>query len=620
MKQRNPDIATFVGLLLLLLLLLPVYAPAEDAPRIVDDGERTDLVITYTRQETPQKDVAANVTVITRKDMEKIPAANAAEIIQYTPGVSVEFNGGPGSVANASIQGSDIRHVAVFQDGVPLNMLANPSTDLSRIPIEAIERIEIYKGAASSAWGSALGGVINIITKEPNPTKPFSGELQGSYGDFETARTRGTVGGTVDRVGYLLSYTHESSDGFIPSSGFDRDAAYGKLYVYTGSTSRVGFIYSHDEGNTQDPRAFGSSFWNDMFQRRDYQRASFDTLLTDNIGMTLEARHQALDASIDNVFTDHKKNFFDYYENTIGFSARTTYDNKSGNRCLLGFDGDWGYYDFSLYSDRFQSGNWAVYANDTLDIGRFSFTGGLRYDENYDFGWEVSPSAGAVYHLPVADALIRTQVARGFSAPPGSLVHDPTFGNKDLKAETGTNYQLGSEAHFFKFLKLEVDLFRADVKNLLHFNPELMHYENLDKITRQGFEAGLGANFDRGLSLFFGGSFVDVRDSETGDLIEDIPRILYTASTSYTYKGMTNSIIGHYIYNNSSLPETRDRVFIFDYLFKAKLPSLPIPYTSRTGTPSIFAAVHNLTNTPYLLRVGARQPGRWIEGGVSFEF
>ena len=153
-----------------------------------------EMVVSATRVETPKQDVAANVTVLTRKELDALPAATVAEALQYVPGVYVEFNGGPGAGANIRIQGSDYRHVAVYRDGDPMSPLANPMADLSSIDLASVEKIEIYKGAASSAWGSALGGVVNIITKAPESRrnkgfrKPFRRGLRDCEGQFRGRR------------------------------------------------------------------------------------------------------------------------------------------------------------------------------------------------------------------------------------------------------------------------------------------------------------------------------------------------------------------------------------------------------------------------------------------------
>jgi vitamin B12 transporter len=572
------------------------------------------MVITYTREEMPESDVAANITVVTRQDIEKMPATTAAEVLQQVPGVYMDYNGGPGSQATAIIQGADTRQVAVYQDGVPLNILANPQTDLSLIPSNTIDRIEVYKGAASSAWGSSLGGVINIITKEPDPTRPFGGEAQSSYGEYNTTRNHAMASGTVDRFGYVLSYNHDQNDGFIPYTAYHQDAAYAKLDYKIGDSSRLNFVSSFDEGRSQAPFA-AEPFWDDQFNQRAYQRLLFETTPMKDAILSVEARHQDYKGWIDDVYPTQRVNYFNYTQDSWGASVRLAYATEDWNKLTVGFDGDWGEYDFTPYGMTFPSQNWALYANDAVKLGDFSVTGGVRYDHNYDFGDAVSPSGGVVYHIPGTEALVKVQVAKGFSAPPGAWVNDPVFGNKNLKPETGINYQVGGEVKFYKFLTLTLNLFRADVDDLIRFNQVDNKYENISAATRQGFEAGLKADFKGGLSLGAGGSFIDARDDATGEIIKNVPRILYNASASYSYKWLTTSLLGRYVFNNSSYPETHDRVFVFDYLVKVKLPIRDLP-----GALSLFGIVHDLGDSGYLYRVDAPQPGRWYEGGVKYEF
>ena len=119
----------------------------------VVSGEPTTLetlVVTATREKTLESDVAANISVITAEEIANLPVTTVAEALQYVPGMYVDSQFGVGWNLTARIQGSEPRHVAVYKDGVPMNLLANPDmTDLSRISVQNIERIEIYKGAAS---------------------------------------------------------------------------------------------------------------------------------------------------------------------------------------------------------------------------------------------------------------------------------------------------------------------------------------------------------------------------------------------------------------------------------------------------------------------------------------
>lgn len=580
------------------------------------DGEKPEIVITYTREETPVEQVAGDIQVVTRKDIENMPAATAAEVLQNVPGVYVSFSGGPGSFATAGIQGSMERQVAVYQDGVPLNMLANPVANLSLLPSDIIERIEVYKGAASSAWGSAMGGVINIITREPTLSRPFSGELTGSCGDEQTYKGTAVVSGTVDRLGYYVSGSRNSSNGYMPYTDYSQDMVYGKLNYFLSPTSRINFACNYDAGQNADPTPNYPDFWDDVHQHRLYERLLFETQPLPGLSFSVESRHQDQDSTIWDVYSNHRELYNDYSERSWGTSARASY-REGANLVGVGFDGDWGDYDFNQYARRFSSGTWGLYANDTYQLGKLTLNGGIRYDENIDFGSEVSPSGGAVYRLPWLDALVRFQVARGFSAPPGAWVTDPLHGNKNLQAETALNYQLGCELRPFRFLKLQAGLFQADVHNFIQFDYDRYRYENILDVTRRGFEVNLTATVTPFLNLGFGGTYVDVRNDQTGELMKNLPRTLLNTSVSYVWKQTTQSLVGRYVDNNSSYPETHDRVFVFDYLFKVRLP---FPQVAGKDPVTLFAAVYDLTDARYLYRNSFPQPGRRVEGGVSFQF
>lgn len=613
------------GVLLLFLSFIflftfSAHVRAENAVSEPEAYALGEIVVTATRAETPKQDVAANITVITREDIEKMPASNAAEVLQYIPGVYVEFAGGFGSDTTAIIQGSYPQHVAVFQDGVPLNQLLNPGTNVTYIPVDTIDRIEIYKGAASSAWGSALGGVINIITKEPDKKRPFSVDVQTSFGERRTSKNRGTISGTRDRFGYLMSLTHDKSDGFIEHTAYKQDAVYAKFNYELGTSSRFNFAYSYDEGQSEDPIISYPDFWDDLYQRRMYQRLLFETSPADNLVLALEGRHHRFESRIDDVYYNNPKEIYNDYEDEIwGVSARMNYTSGGANTFNLGFDEDWG--KFHWISEVYgvdidgDTRNWAAYANDTVTLGNFSFNAGIRYDRNSDFGGEFSPSGGIVYRISGIDALIRAQVAKGFSVPDASWVHS----NPDLGPEKSLNYHLGGEVQPFKFLRLEVNLFQANIKDLIDsfYNniSKRWEWKNIDKVTRKGVEGSISATFDFGLVLSFGGSYVDVRDEKTDEVIENIPRKTFNVSAAYTYKWMTHAIHGKYIDHNSIHPETHDEVFVFDYILRVKLP-FPKQYVK----PSLFCAVYNLTDSNYLYRSVWPQPDRWVEGGARIEF
>jgi iron complex outermembrane receptor protein len=113
-------------------------------------------------------------------------------------GVNVRSLGGPGSFGGASIRGSSSNQVPVYLDGVQLNAGGFDTVDLGALGLDAIDRIEIYRGHVPPSLPAAgIGGAIVLRTKEFE--RPYS-ELAASYGSFGLARLlalhANRVGGT----------------------------------------------------------------------------------------------------------------------------------------------------------------------------------------------------------------------------------------------------------------------------------------------------------------------------------------------------------------------------------------------------------------------------------------
>ena len=163
------------------------------------------MVVTAQRTETRDLDTPASVSVVTAKDIEKNGATTTMEALRRVAGVT-DYSYGPGgddlgsSYSRVYLRGFD-KGALVMVNGAPINI--NNYASVSSIPVNAIERIEVVKGASSVLYGAeALGGVVNIITKKGN-------------GEMKT--TLSATGGN-----YLSKYSVTTQgDGFIASFGKD---------------------------------------------------------------------------------------------------------------------------------------------------------------------------------------------------------------------------------------------------------------------------------------------------------------------------------------------------------------------------------------------------------------
>jgi tonB-dependent receptor plug len=160
-----------------------------------DEGEKEivlkEVVVTATRAAKNLKDVPITVQVITAEDIRKSQATNFQSFLESEfAGINFTYDGG---MPNINMLGFGGKYVLFLMDGERMAGETFDNIDYNRIDLDNIERIEIIKGASSSLYGSnALGGVINIITKEAK--KAFEGNLSYLYDTSHNYKTNVGVG------------------------------------------------------------------------------------------------------------------------------------------------------------------------------------------------------------------------------------------------------------------------------------------------------------------------------------------------------------------------------------------------------------------------------------------
>ncbi len=168
--------------------------------------------ITVTGSRIPEEQ-PASVMVITAKDIEQSNAQNLGEILQQVPGVEIQEKDGEKTV---SIRGSRPNQVLVLLDGIKLNDAMIGQVNLANIPLRMVEKIEVIKGGSSARFSAgAIGGVINILTRKPSQSQIT---LQGGTGAFGRSGWAPASSGSLKRLGYLVSFEQQKSEGDYPYS------------------------------------------------------------------------------------------------------------------------------------------------------------------------------------------------------------------------------------------------------------------------------------------------------------------------------------------------------------------------------------------------------------------
>lgn len=174
------------------------------------------------------------VTVVTGEELRRQQIRHAADALRNLPGVEVSRTGGFAGETQVRIRGAEANHTLVMIDGVVANQANTGEFDFALLPAEAIERIEVIRGAQSGLYGSgAIGGVINIITKSGKG--PPQASVWSEVGSFKTVEGGVTVSGGTDKAHGLISYSVRQANGFnIADEGWETDAFQRRSFLFKG--------------------------------------------------------------------------------------------------------------------------------------------------------------------------------------------------------------------------------------------------------------------------------------------------------------------------------------------------------------------------------------------------
>lgn len=136
---------------------------------VTDSVSLSEVVVSANRHVTLRKEASSLVKVIDRRLFENIQAASLGDALDYEPGVRVGIGCRNCGKMEARINGLSGNYSQILVDSRPMFSSANGMYALEQIPSSMIERVEVVRGGSSALFGSsAIGGVINIITRTPD--------------------------------------------------------------------------------------------------------------------------------------------------------------------------------------------------------------------------------------------------------------------------------------------------------------------------------------------------------------------------------------------------------------------------------------------------------------------
>ncbi len=499
------------------------------------------VVVTATRSETPLKEVATSVTVITEEEIRQQRAETVAEALRNVPGLDVAQSGSRGTITSVFIRGAESDQTLVLIDGVEVNSVTLGAFDFSNLTTENVDRIEILRGSGGTLYGSqAVGGVINVITEKGEGAPTASVSAEGGNGS--THREVLSVSGSQGIVGFSGAVAYVDAGGFRPFndgyrnfstnlrldvSPIPRGALRG-FFRYTGA--EIGLFNNKNFLGVPEPNARQLDDF--VLVKGEWEHTPLSSFSYRVAGAYVKDNQRFLDEPdrfdpsdfgisripIEIKTGEFQGNYFwrELSITTFGFEFK----EKSANfqsHSESSFGSSRLVYDKSRH-------NCAYYLQERLRLlnERLFLTAGFRVDDNEDFGTEVTPSWSLAYLIPQTGTKLKGGFAEGFRAPsfnelffPPMPGHPVGFGNPNLKPELSSEWNVGFEQNLWgQRFSLEAVYFSRRVKDLIEgvlVHPATFTFQaqNLGRVDVQGVEVIPVLRLLPGLTLSGSFTFLD---------------------------------------------------------------------------------------------------------------
>ncbi len=427
-----------------------------------EDTPNDDTFVSLMRQATPLSDTPANVTIITQQQIKDSGARTLDELLPQTVAADVSRSGSVGTFSTIRLRGvpaaADVK--IVIDDQPYGGFAADQNIDISQIPLDNVEKIEIVRGGSSVLYGAnTTGGVIHIFTKK-RPAGKFEANAGLEKGSLDTTVTRGDVGVESNGAYASANFRNLTTDGFQQNSDANDNNHGATLGYIFPNSARVGVQYSNVDSETGVPQGTSVpiSDWDGHKEQaaanptkrsahqRDEGRATVDVPLTESW------RTQTLFfGSDDNFSIDQSIDPFEtpYAQTAHVLGAESRLLSEYGFTAGISYERDESRN--SLYSQKAvtMAGG---YLQQEFKTARLSLIPALRFDNNTNFGNVWNPRLTAIFHA-APTWTVSSNIARSYRAPsffdqyydsnPGA-VH-PYMSNRNVRPETSWTYDLGNE-------------------------------------------------------------------------------------------------------------------------------------------------------------------------------
>ncbi len=514
---------------------------------IAFDIDFEDIVVTAQYKPTHYKKALNNIDIIDKKVIEERGITHLDEALLISPGIRLKQDNVLGT--QVTLRGLTGNNVAILIDGVPMIGRSNGSIDISQIPLQNIERIEVVQGPLSNFYGNnAAGGVINIITKQAQ-INSISGSVSGQIESIGAQNLTANVGYQKNKFrisGYGRNYNYDQYpiDSLrIIDRVLQEDGSYDSYFRYPWKPKKQYGYGSSFSYRINDDSKLLLKYDSNSEELSDYgsvKRPNFNPYATDikfetdrnDIALLFNAKVLDL-AYIDFTLSNNRfkrlKTDYRYYIESMTIDPdltvvdTTTFDAYF-SRLNLTFPREKFEYTFGLAynreigkggrildttrdeSDTAEANEAAIYSAiqyTPRDNIKLSLSGRLTKHSYYDYNF--TPALLLKYDLN-EKVTLRGSYAYGYRSPELKELHIEfidvnhfVLGNVDLKPEISKDIQLGVD-YSNRGMNVGFLAYSTNVKDqiiLSQYEPLRFQYQNIDKFDVFGFQLSYGLMYKK---------------------------------------------------------------------------------------------------------------------------
>lgn len=626
--------------------------------------QEKEIVVTASRREQSLQEVPVSVSTVTAKTIAERNNITLDDALRYVPGVNlmqdqINIRGSSGYSRGVGSR------VLLLLDGLPFITGDTGEINWEAIPTHQVERIEVVKGAGSALYGSsALGGVVNVITKDFSQSPELRFRLFSSLYDKPRYAEWQWTDKPRFNSGAMLTYSNKSGPlGYLVSIGRTVDESYRQNDVYHRWSfySKLKYDLSTFQNLTISAnfmhRTHGNFFW--WRNLREATRPA-DSQLNGNVesnrgNIGFHYKEFVSDKFIYSVKGIYFGNF--WRDDSAGrvnnvsashlfnLEGQATYEITKSNILTFGVAGNYDRVNANLFGSHPGVGG-AVYAQDELELTQqLRLTAGLRFDIQkvslLPSVAQLNPKLGIVYKLDNETSL-RASFGSGFRYPGiGELYITSSTNvsqvvvlpNTDLAVEHSLSYEIGVGSAIMPSVFIDAAIFSNSFDNLIEplvqikrYKPDPMssrevegpviQFENVTKARIQGAEVGAKIDWwKKHLSSDVGYTYTWPEDLTEQTILKFRPRHILYASGALTFGNFKLSADVRYVSRIERIDENLVRLApIIDGEQRVPIKVVDLRFSYDLideGLPvRVGLNVNNLLNYNYVELIGNLAPVR----------